>query len=105
MRDDLDARGGELSDVAGVVLVHVRDEDVLDGLVGHRLNLRDEVVVELVAQVLGVDEDDALVADPHGAVPAHARHHVEPGLDLLDFHRRRRRRFLALTTRRRGGWA
>src|SRR5205814_8809834 len=49
-----------------------------------RLYLRHQVVVEHVTQVLGVDEDDALIGDTHCGVAAGARHHVEPRFDLLD---------------------
>src|SRR6202034_1082741 len=50
--------GDEPACVAAVVLVNVRDDDFLDRFVRNRLDLRQELVVEVFAEVLGVDQND-----------------------------------------------
>ncbi len=87
MSDHLRSSFDEASDVAGMILVHVGDEHEFHRLIGDRLDLRHEVVVRLIAQVLRVDENDALVRHAHGAVAAEAGDHVKAGLDHLDGHR------------------
>ncbi len=62
-RDD-DGGGDELDVATTVVLVVVGGEDVFDGLGGDGLDGGDDLVV--VALVLVVDQDDALVGDQRG---------------------------------------
>ena len=62
MRPGLD----ELSNVAGVILVNVSDENVLDRLIGDGFDLPEQFVIELVPQILGVDQNHALIRDADG---------------------------------------
>ena len=54
--------GDEPACVAAVVLMqNVRDDDFLDRFVRHRLDLRYQLVVKVFAQVLGVDQNNAVL--------------------------------------------
>src|SRR6476660_5321649 len=78
-----------------MVLMNVRDDGVLYGLRADRFDLCQQFVIEHVAKVFGVDENDALVGNANGGVAAIVRHHVNAGFYLLDGHRCRRGSTLA----------
>jgi hypothetical protein len=67
-----------------MVLVDVSHERILHGLRRDGLNLRDEIVIELISEVLRVDKDNALIRYANSRVAAGSRNHVDAGLDLLD---------------------
>ncbi len=82
--EDLGARFDELPGVPGVIRMMVRDDHELHRLIGDRPDLRDEVVVVLIARQLGVHEDHAGVGHADERIRAGARDHIKARLDLLD---------------------
>ena len=61
VRNDLGSGLDKLPNVARMILMNVSDEDVLDRLIGDGFDLSHEFVVELVAQILGIDQNHSLI--------------------------------------------
>ena len=82
--DDLRARFFEAFDIPRVVLMNVRHDRVLHRLRRDSLNLSDEIVIELIAEVLRINENHALIRDADRGVASGAGNHVDAWLDLFD---------------------
>ena len=84
MRHYLHARVQESLVVAAVIGMMMRDDEVLDGLIGDTLDERHQSVVIRLAWKFAVYDDQALAGDADQAIGAGAGDHEEPRLDLLD---------------------
>src|SRR5262245_42118098 len=82
--DDLGACFFKPFDISRVILMDVGDDGVLHRLRRDGFDLRDEVVVELIAKILCVDENHSLVGDANRGVAAGTGNHEEARLDLFD---------------------
>jgi hypothetical protein len=85
MRDDVGVQRQHRGVAARMVAVHVRVDDVANGLVGDLAQLRHDAVV--IHRELVVDEEHGVVADDHRDVP---RRLAADQLDVVPDLRRRK---------------
>jgi hypothetical protein len=84
VRHYLHARIQEPLVVAAVIGMMMRDDEVLDGLIGDTFDERHHGVVIRLARKFAVDDDQALAGDSDQAIGAGAGDHEKPRLHLLD---------------------
>jgi hypothetical protein len=66
-----------------VILVNVRDDYFFYGLVRDLFDLLQELIIERVTEVFGVDQNDAGLCHAYGAVAAGARDDVQTRRTVL----------------------